>query len=380
MLYLSSQSLAAWRARALALGVCLLAGCGESQKVAVQSAAAAVYSRTDTDATTIWAPRARARVRFGESAFVDGVYAMDSWTSASIDIVTAATDAVHEIRHEVNAGASYEFSRGSFGASYRYSTENDYWSHGGVGTLTIDMFEKNTTLALAGFGSSDTVGRAGWPTFQRPQSSMGGRLSLTQVLGRNGIGQVSWETTRISGYQSSPYRFVAIGGQGTCAGSGDLCVPESHPNERLRNAIGLLERTAIGKHASFGLQYRFYFDDWEIMSHTIEPDLAFVLAEHATLSLTHRFYTQDSAYFYLPRYIGEPGELQYVTRDRKLSTLYNNQFGLLYEQGFELGESGGCLFTTSLRASLTRIVYQAFVGLKSVDVVEVTLALGFTWR
>ena len=82
----------------------------------------------------------------------------------------------------------------------------------------------------------------------------------------------------------------------------------------------------------------------------------------------------------MPRYIGEPGELRYVTRDRKLSTLYNNQVGLLYEHGFELGESGGCLFTTSLRASLTRIVYQAFVGLKSVDVVEATLALGFTWR
>lgn len=367
------------RAVALALTTFMLCSCGESQKVAVQSAAAAIYSRADTDATTIWAPRARARVRLGDSVFVDGIYAMDAWTSASIDIVTAATDAVHEVRHEANAGASVELSRVTIAGSYRYSTENDYWSHGGVGTVSVDMFEKNTTLALSGFGSSDTVGRAGWPTFRRPQSSIGARLSLSQVLGRNAVGQVSWETTHIGGYQASPYRFVAIGGQGTCAGSGELCVPESHPNERLRHALGLQERTALGRHASLGLLYRFYFDDWEIMSHTIEPDLSFVLGDRGSLALTHRFYTQDSAYFYLPRYVGEASELGYVTRDRKLSTLYNNQVGLRLEQGFALGESGRSVLTTGLRLSLTRIVYRAFVGLERVDVVEATLSLGFDW-
>lgn len=367
------------RAAVLALATLVLGSCGEPQKVAVQSAAAAIYSRTDTNATTIWAPRARTRVRLGESVFVDGIYAMDSWTSASIDIVTAATDAVHEIRHEANAGATVELSRATIAGSYRYSTENDYWSHGGVGTLSIDMFEKNTTLVFSGFGSRDTVGRAGWPTFRRPQSSVGGRLSVSQVLGRNAVGQVSWETTRISGYQASPYRFVAIGGQGTCAGSGELCVPESHPNERLRHAAGLLQRTALGRRASLGLSYRFYFDDWEIWSHTIEPDLSFLLGERGTLAFSHRFYTQDSAYFYLPRYVGEAAELGHVTRDRKLSTAYNNQVGLRLEQGFALGESGGTVLTLGLRGSLTRIVYRAFVGLERVDVVEATLSLGLDW-
>jgi Protein of unknown function (DUF3570) len=367
------------RATVLVLATFVLCSCGEAQKVAVQSAAGAVYVRSDTDATTIWAPRARARVRFGDSVFVDGVYMLDSWTSASIDIVTAATDAVHEVRQEANAGATIELSPVTISGSYRYSTENDYWSHGGVGTLSVDMFEKNTTLALSGFGSSDTVGRAGWPTFRRPQNSVGGRLSLSQVLGRNAIGQVSWETTHIGGYQASPYRFVAIGGQGTCAGSGELCVPESHPDERLRHALGLSERTALGRHASLGLLYRFYFDDWEIMSHTIEPDLSFLLAERSTLALTHRFYTQDSAYFYLPRYVGEASDLGYVTRDRKLSTAYNNQIGLRFEQGFALGESGSTVLALGARVSLTRIVYQAFVGLERVDVLEATLSLGLDW-
>jgi hypothetical protein len=345
----------------------------------VQSAAVAAYARTDTNATTIYSPRVRTRLRFGDGA-IDGTYALDSWTGASIDIVTAATKAVHELRHEVNAGASYDFSNVSVGASYRYSTENDYWSHGGVANLSVDMAQNNTTLAFAAFGSDDVVGRAGSPSFRRPQRSLGGRVSLTQVLGRIAVGQLSYELTRITGYQASPYRFVAIGGQGTCAGSAELCVPESHPHERMRHAASAYERTALGKYASLGLQYRFYIDDWQVMSHTLEPDLAFLLGEHGRLALTYRYYTQQAAYFYLPRYIGEASQQRYVTRDRKLSTLYDNQLGLVYEHGFELGESGATVLTTGLRASVTRIVYQAFVGLRRVDVLEGTLSLGLDWR
>lgn len=366
------------RLRIFSLILPLVTGCGESQKVGVESAAS-VYARTDTNATTIYSPRVRTRLRFGEGA-IDATYALDSWTGASVDIVTAATGAVHEVRQEVNAGASYNFSNVSVGGSYRYSTENDYWSHGGVANLSIDMAQHNTTLAFAAFGASDIVGRAGWASFRRPQRSLGGRASLTQVLGRNAVGQLSYELTRITGYQASPYRFVAIGGQGTCAGSAEFCVPESHPHERLRHAVGAYERTALGKYVSLGLRYRFYIDDWQVMSHTMEPDFSFLLGDYGRLSVTYRYYTQGAAYFYLPRYIGEASEQRYVTRDRKLSTLYDNQLGLIYEQGFELGESGGYMLTTGLRASVTRIVYQAFVGLHQVDVLEASLSLGLDFR
>ncbi|HVZ31833.1 MAG TPA: DUF3570 domain-containing protein, partial [Polyangiaceae bacterium] len=259
-------------------------------------------------------------------------------------------------------------------------TEPDYWSHGGVVNLAFDLAQNNTTLAFSAFGSSDIVGRAGWASFRRPQDSLGGRLSLTQVLGRYTVAQLSWEALRITGYQASPYRFVAIGGQGTCAGSAPFCVPESHPNERLRQSGVASLRQALGSHASLGLRYRFYFDDWGIQSHTIEPELIFLTGELGTLELTYRYYTQGDAYFYRPRYLGTPQELRYVTRDRKLSTLYDNQAGLTYEQGFALGESGTTVFKLGLRAAVGRIVYQAFVGLHRVDILEATGTLGLDWR
>jgi len=59
---------------------------------------------------------------------------------------------VHEVRKEVTAGAYYEFGVATLSGGYRYSTENDYWSNGGVGNLTLDLFSKNTTLVFSGFG------------------------------------------------------------------------------------------------------------------------------------------------------------------------------------------------------------------------------------
>lgn len=296
-----------------------------------------------------------------------------------MDIVTAATDAVSEIRQEVTFGGYYELADVTLGGGYRYSGENDYWSNGGVLNATFDLAENNTTLGLSVFGSSDMVGRSGDPAFLEPQKSIGGRFSWTQVIDVKSLVALSWETTRVNGYQSSPYRFVAVGGDGTCAGSSDLCIPESHPSERYRNAAILRGRRALSQHTSLGLEYRYYFDDWGVQSHTMGPDFAWVIAEHDTLNLGYRYYTQADADFYRARYLSLSQTTRYVTRDRELSALYSNRLSLGYEHDFVLTESGDLVLEAALRTGFTRYVYQAFVGLDSVNAVEGTamLALQF---
>jgi hypothetical protein len=337
-----------------------------------------LYGRTDTNATTVWAPRERVAAAFADRGGLESTLSLDVWTGASIDVVTAATHAIHEVRKEVTAGAFYQFDNASVSGGYRYSTENDYWSHGGVGTLSFDMASNNTTLALSGFGSRDVVGRAGDPGFRKPQSSGGGRLSLTQILDAKSLVQISWETTQVAGYQASPYRYVAIGGQGTCAGSAPLCLPETVPGQRTRSAAVLRGRRALGRKLSAGLDYRFYFDDWGLLSHTIAPDLVWMLTEHASLNLSYRYYTQSEADFYRPRYV-LPGSITgYVTRDRELSALYSNRLGLGVTRDFPIGTDA--VLRLALRAGLTRYVYLAFVGLESVDALEGTLLFSHDMR
>jgi hypothetical protein len=381
MQFFSSSS-----ARTALVCALLSLGCNDTKSVGMTTAASALYARADTNATTVWSPRLRVAGQVGESLGVETAIALDAWTGASVDVTTAATKAIHEVRKEVTAGGYYALPHVTVGGGYRYSTENDYWSNGGVGTLTFDMADKNTTLVLAGFGSRDTVGRAHDPGFKEPQSSAGGRVSLTQILDASSLLQLAWETTRISGYQASPYRFVAVGGTGVCRGTPssstsaiDGCGPELVPDERYRHAASARGRRALGEHVSAGLEYRFYFDSWGVLSHTIMPDLSLRLSEHDLLSFDYRYYTQGAADFYKPRYLEASDALGYRTRDRELSALYSNRIGLRFHHGFEFAD-GARVLSLALRSSVTRYKYLAFVGLSKVDALEGTLLLSLDWR
>lgn len=358
----------------------LCLSCGPTAKGGVTTVASSLYARSDTNATTVWSPRLHAAGKIGESFGVDTAVALDSWTGASIDVTTAATGAIHEVRKEITAGGFYELSDVTISGGYRYSGENDYWSNGGVLNLTIDMADNNTTLGLSAFGSQDVVGRSGDPGFKKDQGSVGGRASLTQVIDTNTLLQVSWETTRVSGYQAGPYRYVAIGGEGTCAGTAPFCIPEAVPGLRFRSAAIANGRRALGESLSLGANYRFYFDDWGLLSHTLSPDLAILVSEHGTLSLQYRYYTQNAANFYQPRYLGTLDSVRYVTRDRELSALYSNRLGLGYSHEFEIGDEGRTYLTAALRSGVTRYVYQAFVGLEQVDAIEGTFLLSLDFR
>ncbi len=359
---------------------CLLwiAACA-SGPVGIQTASTALYARSDSNATTVLSPRVRAATTLGESAGLEATYSLDSWTGASVDVVSAATDAVTEVRQEVTAGGYYQFSDVTLGGGYRYSTENDYWSNGGVLNGTVSLAENNTTLGLSVFGSRDTVGRSGDPDFMRPQRSIGMRASFTQVLDVKSLLTLSWESTRVMGYQASPYRFVAVGGDGTCAGTANLCIPEAHPNERIRNAAIGRARRALSEHTSLGIEYRYYFDDWGVQSHTTGPDFAWVFSERDRLNLGYRYYTQSDADFYRVRYLQLGPSTRHVTRDRELSALYSNRVSLGYEHDFELTDSGTVL-EAALRGGVTRYRYQAFLGLTSVNAIEGTFMLALQFK
>jgi hypothetical protein len=334
-----------------------------------------LYARTDSNSTTVWSPRTRVSARASEDLTVEASYALDAWTSASVDIVTAATRAVHEVRHEINAGTAYSLGDAVVRASYRYSFEPDYWSHGAVVGSSFDLAQRNTTLDVALFGALDTVGRAGDRSFRRDQQSFGARLSLTQVLDAQTLVQLAWELTEVLGFQASPYRFVAVGGGGTCASLAPSCLPEHVPDQRTRQALLLRARRALGEHFSAGLDYRFYFDSWDVRSQTLAPVLSWRPVEAATVSLTYRYYTQGHADFYRARYLDPTFKAGYLTRDRELSTFSSHQLGVSYAHELTF-ERHKLALSLAARAAGTYLQYLAFVGLRDVLALELTGLLG----
>jgi len=354
---------------------CLLVavGCaGHAPKVT--NASSTVYVRSDTDATTIVAPTVHLAGKV-DHATLAATYTVDAWTGASVDVVTAATKAIHEKRNEVDATAGYEHGTVALSANYRFSTEPDYLSHGLTLGVRTDLASKNTTIAFDLLGTDDRVGRSGDPVFSQPVRSLGGRLALAQVLGRNTIAELGWQTTLVDGYQASPYRFVAIGDLGTCDSNAPFCIPEQVPGQRVRNAVTVRARRALGRSLSSGLEYRFYFDNWGMMSQAIQPDLAWRLSDAQTILLRYRYSTQSRVLFYRPRYFDVATTDGYVTRDRKLSALLDNELGAQYVHRIE-NEDGDRVVVWGLRSTLSRVDYLAFVGLEHVWALEATALLG----
>ncbi|CAN5907914.1 hypothetical protein BH11MYX2_BH11MYX2_37630 [soil metagenome] len=340
----------------------------------VTDASSSIYVRSDTDRTTIVAPTLTVAGAVDHTTAA-ATYSVDAWTGASVDVITAATQPIRENRHEVEGTLSQQLGTLTLSTTYRFSYERDYLSHGLTLGARKDFANKNTTLALDLLGSADTVGRSGDPSFSEPVHTLGARLTLAQVIDRNTIAELGWQTTFIDGLQSSPYRYVAIGDLGTCSSNAPYCIPERVPSKRLRQAATLRGRHAFGHSVSVGLDYRFYFDSWGIMSHAVQPDLAWRVTDSQTLSVRYRYATQSEASFYQPRYYNVAMTDGYVTRDRKLSALVDNEVGAQYLIRHE-NDDGDRIVTWGLRSTLSRADYLAYVGLDHVWALEVTALLG----
>jgi hypothetical protein len=344
--------------------------CAPAGSTRADEVGAAGYLHVDTNDTLVVAPRLRATVDVSPETKATAIYAVDVWTSASIDIVTSASQTpVTEQRDEIDLSIDHEFPDVTLTAAYRLSVEPDYVSNGGSGGFSYDFAQNNATIAVGLSGSYDDVGRAGDPGFSRPSSTLGGRLSFTQVLDVDTVAQVMYEISRLSGYLSSPYRYVAIGTGWGCATPAPVCVPEVNPGERLRHAASLSGRRSMGSEWSLGGAYRFYTDDWGILSHTISADATWLLSPETLLSGRYRFYTQGAADHYEPIYTAPQ---EYVTSDKELSSLSSHRVTLELEHVFELTNAR----TLTATASVAPIFYfySDFPPLDQITAFEANLA------
>ena len=340
-----------------------------------EDAAGALYVRTDSDSTTVISPRIRANKTLGESTQVDATYAADIWTSASVDIrASASVRPVTEQRDEVDLGLRHELGDVHLRGSYRFSSEHDYTSHGVTVGGAIDVAQNAATIDLSLHVFADTVGQSGNPSFERALTTLDGALSYTQVLDPVMFLSLTYEVAHNRGYQSSPYRYVGVGGTGFGCVGASYCLPEYVPSERTRHALALLLRRALSEALSLGLNYRLYFDDWGLTSHTVLLDAGFNLSAQMLLSLKYRFHTQGAVTFYQPVY-ERIDTNQHRTRDRELSELTYQRAGAELEHRFDVGERSKLSATLAVSGNFYN--YADFKGLDQVTALEISAGLLF---
>jgi hypothetical protein len=344
------------------------------------SASTAVYVRQDTDHTNVISPRLKLRSSLlDDETHLDLAYSVDVWTSASVDIVASASEPVTEQRDELDLGLDRTFGDLTLAGHYRYSTEPDYESHGGSVGVSWDLANKAVTLAWTAGGSVDRVGRAGDVSFREDVNTLSTGVSLTQVVDVDTLFQVLYDLSAVRGYQASAYRYVAFGSSGPCHDTSEFCLPEQNPRERLRHALAARVRRALGLAWSAGGGYRFYLDDWGIVSHTAKADLSWAPQRRSTLALSYRFYTQSAADHYRAQYLESDIGLAYYTRDKELSPLSSQRVALEFDWVWELAHAREGLLT-GLAVATTFYHYRDFAMLTRSTAFEVTAVTGMEFE
>jgi hypothetical protein len=293
---------------------------------------ATVVARTslyaDDDATTISTSVVSVRARPLGDLSVNARYVADAVSSASVDVVTAATGRWTELRSEVSAGAGYADGTTALSADYVYSHENDWDSHTVSAGGSRDLLQHNLTLGGGASFTDNRVGRAHDERFAERMRVLGGSLRAVWVAGKLDIFQASYELARADGYQSSPYRYAFVDDPS----GAPIAFPEVAPERRVRHSITarwnhhLLRDTALRNHA------RGYADDWGVRSVTAGTELVTGLGPYE-LAASARLYAQRHADFYQDVY---DRPRRYLTADRELSTFQDLFLGV---RGRWIGES-----------------------------------------
>lgn len=343
----------------------------------------AFYVRTDSDQTVVITPSIHFRKTLGpeKKTGVSVGYLADVWSSASIDIRSAASERVVEQRDELVPAVDHEQGLWAFSLGYRNSYETDYLSNSLTLSGKYEGFSRNTIFELRVSGAMDTVGRSGDANFAEDVRTVSTWFGLTQVLTKKLIVQASAEYRWSKGFLSSPYRYVPIGtDMQNCKTPQGFCLPEAHPGKRSRVAAVVRARYAISPKISLGGGYRFYYDQWKVQSNTGTLDLSASVGKGFLLSLDGRIYQQSAAFFFAPEYTAKSLSDQdntsaYITRDRELSGIWNWRAGFRAEYASPLGQSGiGA--KAGLLTAVTQYHYPEFPGLDKVNALELAASVG----
>lgn len=291
-----------------------------------------VNGYTDNDHNEIVTPQTTVQGQLGAEGqvTVGASVTYDIMSCASVDVMSAATPNGYftEVRQEYGANAGVKVGTWAFTGSGIYSLENDYSSAtGGLGVST-ELFQRNTTLALGyGFTGSD-VGRAHDPGFSKRLDSHTLTATVTQVLSRSLIAQLTYFLASFTGFQSSPYRLARV--------ASGVSMPENVPEDRLRQAVvGALNFAATTEHF-LSFAYRFYGDDWGLMSHTVDLSWSWEVLPRFVVQLRDRIYLQGATDFY--QYVYDQPRT-YMTNDRELGAFAGDTVGLKASYTTDVGRT-----------------------------------------
>ena len=314
------------RARWLAAAVFGLGAAGHAD-VLPEDRTDVLYHRYEGGGLTVQGPSVLIRKKFGDSFSASYQYYEDLITSASIDVLSQAS-AYKEKRTQHNFNLDYLHGSTLYSAGFIYSGEPDYKSNTGFFNVSQSMFGDLTTVSFGFTQGWDKVGEVDKGVFQKYVGDADHRnwsLGLSQVLTRNMLLGLNFETDENDGYLQSPYRGVRF--VDPFAAKGYSFGPAVAPGTRTGTAGSAQLKYYLPWHAALDGSYRLYSDTWGILANTVKVGYTQPLFTDWTLEATARYYWQRHASFYSDLYAFEDSQ-NFTSRDRELAQFHSLTLGL----------------------------------------------------
>jgi uncharacterized protein DUF3570 len=321
-----------------------------------------LYHLYDGGGVTIDGPSILVRKKVGKSMSVVGNYYVDMISSASIDVVTTASPYTEE-RTQWSLGMDYLHGNTTMRINYVSSEESDFDAETVSFSVSQDMFGDLTTLTLAYALGDDLVRRSDDPSFERNLDRQTYSIGVTQILTKNLISTLNFETVTDEGFLNNPYRSVRYADLGSSLGYS--FEPELYPNTRTSNALGFRARYFLPYRAAIEGEYRYFTDTWDIEGHTTALSYIHPWGDF-TFTGKFRYHTQTGAHFYSDLF-SRSEATNFRGRDKELSALQSYTFRLkaAYEFLNDDGNDWGFIRKAKVTASvdLLHVDYDNFSDL-----------------
>ncbi len=196
------------------------------------------------------------------------------------------------------------------------SMEFDYLAFSLGGALSWDLNKKNTTLVSAinlEYNRVHPVGNTPLP-LEEMQAVTGSQprgvsaktkkgeefsLGINQIINQTSLAQIRLTSSHFSGYLNDGYKLLSVVDSENIAtlGRTQRYIFENRPSDRYMKSLYLAYKKSF-QAGILDMSYRFYDDDWDIQSDTLDLAFKFKLENRYFVRPNIRWYQQNQAFFY----------------------------------------------------------------------------------
>jgi len=304
---------------------------------------------SDNVGVKIFSPAISLQKKLSEHWGLSTAFAIDAMTAASIrngngkvkdgvivDAVSGASGRAGFDDFRVAPTVSLTYENDDFSANFGtyYSGEIDFDTIAGFASVTNGFNDANTIVSIGG-----SYELAEWsPTTNRvligglnddpsgAKSQVQVNASVMQLINPTSYLQLRYSYINQEGYLSSPYRYLV---------SDTVAQFDRYPGVRTSYATALQYVTQLGEDFSAHAEYRYYADNWDVQSHTVQGQLFYDLMHNLMIGTRLRVYNQSKSSF--TKKINEyEYDDAFIVSDYRLSAFQSIDTGLSlsYRPGF----------------------------------------------